>query len=59
MHEENKNCSSKNKIDLSFGNKQITRQRTQYNRKYFYILCCLQKNNEISTKKKIKKLEKN
>ena len=59
IEERNKNCSSKNKIDLSFGNKSKLQDKEHNIIENTFTSCVVyRKNNEISTKKKIKKLEK-
>ena len=59
IEERDKNCSVKNKIDFSFGNKNKNVDKdTNIIENTFTSCVVYRKNNEISTKKKIKKLEK-
>lgn len=59
IEERDKNCSVKNKIDFSFGNKNKNVDKdTNIIENTFTSCVVYRKNNQISTKKKIKKLEK-
>ena len=59
IEERDNNCSVKNKIDFSFGNKNKNVDKdTNIIENTFTSCVVYRKNNEISTKKKIKKLEK-
>ena len=59
IEERNKNCSSENRIDFSFGNKNKNVDKdTNIIENTFTSCVVYRKNKEISTKKKIKKLEK-